>query len=316
MGKLKLLLGVTTAAAAAEYGIARYFFRRTILRGNAKEERTKQMAGTDWERYIPEIQKNRAWMKQQVHEEVRILSRDALKLYGNWFPALDPDSKKVVICFHGYSSEGMKNFTSLGKFYLEEGYHVLIVDQRAHGKSEGEYIGFGCLDRFDAQNWIQYASKRINEDCQIILHGISMGGATVLMTSGLKLSSCVKAIISDCAFTSAWDVFSSVLNTTYHIPSFPTMQIADTMAKKHGGYGLDECNAAMEVQKTRVPVLFIHGDADTFVPCRMCHELYGKCAAPKDILIVEGASHAESFYKEPDRYKNKILEFLTTGGNK
>lgn len=320
MGKLKVLMGLGAAGAAAsavEYGIARYFFRRTMIRKNAKEERTEKMAGTDWSRYIPDIQKNRMWMEKQACEEAYIKSRDGLKLFGTWFPALDPSSKKVVICFHGYSSEGMKNFTSLGRFYMKEGYNVLIIDERAHGKSEGEYIGFGCLDRYDALEWIQYARDKMNDNCEIILHGISMGGATVLMTSGLNLPSCVKAIISDCAFTSAWEVFCSVLKITYHMPAFPVMHIADEMCKRQAGFGLNECNAAVEVQKAKVPILFIHGDGDTFVPYRMCHELYHKCASPKDILIIKGASHAEAFYKEPDQYRNKILEFLdaNAGGN-
>ena len=313
MGKMKLLLGIGAAASAVEYGIARYFFRRTMIRGNAKVELTEKMAGTDWSRYIPDIKKNHVWMDRQTREEVFITSRDWLKLHGSWYPALDPESEKAVICFHGYTSEGSKDFTSLGRFYLKEGYHVLVVDERAHGQSEGTYIGFGCLDRWDALEWILYVKKRMAEGCEIILHGLSMGGATVLMTSGLKLPDCVKAIISDCAFTSAWDVFTSVLNTTYHMPAFPIMHIAEEMAKRQAGYGLRECNAAEEVKKTNIPILFIHGDADNFVPCRMCHELYQSCASRKDILIVKGASHAEAYYKEPEAYRGKILEFLSAG---
>lgn len=313
MGKFKLLLGIGAAASAAEYGIARYFFRRTMIRTNAKEERTEKMAGTDWSSYIPGIKKDRVWLERQTSEEFFISSRDGLQLYGRWFPSPDPESKKVVICFHGYTSEGIKGYPSLGRFYMKEGYHVLIIDERAHGKSEGTYIGFGCLDRWDALEWIHYAQKRLGDDCEIILHGISMGGSTVLMAAGLKLPSCVKAIISDCAFTSAWDVFTDVLNTTYHMPAFPILHIADNMTKRKAGFSLNECNAAQEVQKSDVPILFIHGDADTFVPSRMCHEIYQNCVSRKDILIVKGAGHAEASYKDPAIYQEKILEFLAAG---
>lgn len=188
----------------------------------------------------------------------------------------------------------------------------MIVDHRSHGESEGTYIGFGCLDRFDALKWIKYLEKRCGKNCQVMLHGISMGGATALMVSGLSLPDCVKGIISDCGFTSAWEVFDSVLKNTYHLPSFPILQIADVMAKREAGYGLNECNALNEVAKSTVPILFIHGDADTFVPSRMCHKLYKACKARKEMLIVKGAAHAESYYKGTEKYENKVKEFLNS----
>ena len=144
----------------------------------------------------------------------------------------------------------------------------------------------------------------------MILHGISMGGATVLMTSGLQLPLQVKGIISDCAFTSAKEVFTHVLHTMIHLPAFPMMQISDFVNRKLAGYGLDECNAAREVRKASVPILFIHGSGDTFVPCRMCDTIYENCASPKQKLIVEGAAHAESYYKDTKAYENAMNEFL------
>lgn len=148
-----------------------------------------------------------------------------------------------------------------------------------------------------------------------------MGGATVLMTSGLDLPEQVKGIVSDCAFTSAWDVFSSVLKTTYHMPTFPLMHLSDRMARREAGYGLKECNALDEVKKSHVPTVFIHGDKDTFVPCRMVYDLYEACAAPKELVIVEGASHAESYYKAPEKYLAAVQTwidryFTETTGNR
>lgn len=101
----------------------------------------------------------------------------------------------------------------------------MVVDERAHGKSGGTYIGFGCLDRMDARLWIGYVIERLGQDCQVMLHGISMGGATVLMTTGLLLPPQVKAAVSDCGFTSAWEVFSFVLKSMYHMPSFPSCRL-------------------------------------------------------------------------------------------
>ncbi len=312
MGIGTKILGTAAAAGAAgavmEYAIARYLLRRTLIRGNAKRERTEKMSGTDWDKYIPGIRADKEWLTAQPHEDVSITSRDGLKLHGMFFPM--EGSGKVVIGFHGYTSEGLNDYASMARFYLEHGFQLLVVDNRAHGKSEGTYIGFGCLDRYDALKWMEYIVEKVGEDCRILLHGVSMGAATVVMSTGLELPRQVKAAVSDCAFTSAWEVFDSVLRTMYHIPSFPIMQIADRMARKEAGYGLNQCNARQEVAKSRIPILFIHGDKDFFVPCSMVYQLYDACASEKRLLVVEGASHAESYYRNTEEYQKAVTEFI------
>ena len=314
--KIKWMLGMGAGAAAllaaGEYALARYFLRRTLMRGKADNKRTQKMAGTDWSVYLPFMEENRQWFLSQSHEDVYIQSEDGLKLHGTYFPGKDP--KRAVICFHGYTSRGLNDYPSLARFYMGCGLGVLTVDERAHGDSEGTYIGFGCLDRLDAKKWM---AGRLGEDCELLLQGISMGAATVDMAVGLELPPQVKGAVSDCAFTSAKEVFTSVLKTTYHMPAFPLMDLSDRMAKKEAGYGLDECNARDEVKKAKIPMLFIHGSKDTFVPCSMVHELYEACAAPKDLLIIEGASHAEAYYKDRPAYEaavRKLMERAFTKG--
>ena len=296
--------------AVSEAGGSAYFYRRTMKRNRVKMERTMKMAGTDWNQYKDFMKERKNYMMAQPHEDVWITSEDGLKLHGTWFPR--EDETKVVICFHGYTSQGMNDYIGLSGYYLKHGYSMLLVDERAHGQSEGEYIGFGCLDRKDALGWIGWVLKECGESVQILLHGTSMGGSTVLMASGLELPPQVKGIVSDCAFTSPKYVFTHVLHTMYHLPAFPMIQIADRVNKEKAGYGLDECNAAREVQKATVPILFIHGEADTFVPCRMCKEIYENCASPKQILTIPGAAHAESYYKDTAAYEQALDTF--TGG--
>ena len=279
-----------------------------MKRSRARTERTMKMSGTDWTQYMPRMRERRAWMEAQPHEDVWIKSYDGLRLHGTFFP--NGGSKKVVICFHGYTSQGLSDYIGLSDYYLKHGFAMLLVDERAHGQSEGEYIGFGCLDRLDAMKWIRWTIKTVGEDVSLLLHGTSMGGATVLMASGLNLPAQVKGIISDCGFTSPKYVFTHVLHTMYHLPAFPMIQIADVVNKKKAGYGLDECNAAREVRKAKVPILLIHGEQDTFVPCSMCEEIYENCAAPKKKLIVKGAAHAESYYKDMEAYEAALDEFI------
>lgn len=298
------VLGVLAAAQAGE---AAYFYRRTMKRNNAKTERTMKMSGTDWDKHLPFIQERREQMMTYPHEDVYTMAKDGLKLHATYFPG---DGRKLVICFHGYTGEGMKDNVGYSGYYLPRGYGMLLIDARAHGESEGEYIGFGCLDRFDAMQWIDWVIERLGEEIQIFLHGTSMGGSTVLMTSALDLPPQVKGIISDCAFTSPKEVFTHVMHSMYHLPAFPLIQIADEINRRKAGYGMDECNAAREVRKAKVPILFVHGDADTFVPYEMCEKIYENCASDKQKFIVAGAAHAESFYKDTEGYEQALDKFL------
>ncbi len=305
---LGMIFALTGTVALMEVGIAVFFYRRTMLRQNAKTDRTIKMAGTDWSVHMPFISSRKKAMLLEPHEDEWLVSEDGLRLHAVWFP--NENCKKVVICFHGYTSQGMKDYIGLSGYYLKNGYSMLLADERAHGESEGKYIGFGCLDRLDGMKWIDRIVQKCGDDVEILLHGTSMGGSTVLMMSGLKLPRQVKGIIADCAFTSPKEVFSHVLKNMYHMPAFPTIQLSDWLNRRLSGYGLDECNAAREVKKAKVPVLMIHGSGDTFVPCSMCEEIYENCAAPKQKLIIEGAAHAECYYKDTDAYESALTRFI------
>lgn len=294
--------------AVSEAGGAAYFYQRTMKRGRAKTERTIKMAGTDWSQHMDFIQERKKYMLAQYHEDVYQTSKDGLKLHATYFPG--PDTQKIVICFHGYTSDGMHDFIGLSDYYMRNGYGMLLVDERAHGKSEGTYIGFGCLDRHDALGWIQWVIQECGPQVQILLHGISMGGSTVLMTSSMELPLQVKGIISECGFTSPKEVFTHVLHTMYHLPAFPMIQISDYVNRKKAGFGLDECNAAREVRNAKVPILLIHGDGDTFVPCEMCEKIYENCTSPKTRLIIKDAAHAECYYKDTEAYEQALDTFV------
>ncbi len=309
MGKLiKGALAAVGLAAVAAGAESAYFYNRTMKRSKAKVEDTIKMSGTDWEQYYPFIDERKAKLANREREDVYITSNDGLKLHGLYFP--EGDEKKIAICFHGYTSNCTQDYMAMSDYFLRNGFSLLLVDERAHGESEGEYIGFGCLDRHDALGWINYIIGRCGEDVQILLHGTSMGGATVLMASGLDLPKQVRGIISDCGFTSPKYVFTHVLNSMYHLPAFPVIPITNEVNLWKAGYGMDECNSAREVRKAKVPALLVHGDKDFFVPCSMCDEIYENYAAPVTKLIVSGASHAESYYKDTAAYEAAMDMFI------
>ena len=307
-GLIKGAAALLGLLAVSEAGASAYFYRRTMKRNRLSVERTIKMSGTDWGQYGQTMQERKDYMLAQPHEEVWRMSEDGLRLHATFFP--NQDSKKIALCLHGYTSQGMSDYIGLSGYYLKHGFAMFLPDARAHGQSEGEYVGFGCLDRYDLLGWIHWIIERCGEDIQILLHGTSMGGATVLMASGLKLPPQVKGIVSDCGFTSPKAVFTHVLHSMYHLPAFPMIPIASAVNRRKAGYGLDDCNAAREVRKAKVPVLLIHGSADSFVPCRMCEEIYENCASPKKKLIIEGAAHAESYYKDPESYEKALDEFI------
>lgn len=303
------------AGAVALAGSAVYFFRFAICR--KKEANTPEQApdtGTSWDQHRPRIREGREWLAAQPSEEVSIRSFDGLLLKGKFYQA-DQPTKNTILGVHGYRSAGDKDFAAMAPFYHRMGWNVLLVDDRAHGRSEGKYVGFGCLDRWDCQKWTEFLTQYLQEkhgiqQPKIFLHGVSMGAATVLMASGLKLPDSVKGVISDCGFTSPWDIFQHVLKRDYHMPPYPLLPTSGLLCKWLAGYGLKECSALDAMRKTQLPVLFIHGSEDDFVPCQMAHQLYEACGSQKELVIVEGATHAESYYKNTPLYEKAVLSFL------
>ncbi len=290
------------------YFTARYFFRFTILRKPTATLDNNINANTKWEQHFDFIRPRKAWLAEQPKEDVYIKSFDGLKLHGTLLRC--NSNKNCVICFHGYTSKGLNDYGAMAKFYHEQNFNVLMIDARNHGESEGQYTGFGVLDRKDAQKWIEYVLSAFGEGVSIFLHGDSMGGATVLMTSGLELPKNVKAIIADCAFTSAYDVFSHILKRDYHIPKFPILNITERMTKKKAGYGYSDVSTLNEVAKTKIPILFIHGEIDDFVPVWMTEKNYEACNSEKELLIIKGADHAESYYTDTVLYENAVKNMI------
>lgn len=241
------------------------------------------------------------------YSDVYIESFDKLKLHG--YKILNKNSTdKWVITVHGYTGKGIQ-MSSYAKRFYDIGYNILIPDLRGHGESEGNYIGMGWYDRLDILEWINLIIEE-NENSKIILHGISMGAATVSMVSGEILPNNVKAIIADCGYTSVWEQFSHQLKAIYSLPNFPVMNASSLVARFKAGYGLKEASALKQVAKSKTPILFIHGDEDDFVPYHMMEELYNATNSEKEKLTIKGAGHAKSSKVNPDLYWSTIENFI------
>lgn len=303
--------GLLAAGTAACFIGANTLFNRVIPRQDVLRVDISEMADAEkWEEYIKIIHSVKEKFLQRPSEHVTIRSRDGLTLHGDLFLSENPSKRTVILC-HGYTSCGMNDCPTMAEYFMERGYNALIVDHRAHGKSEGQYVGFGILDRFDCLKWIEYVIGRLGNDSEIVLYGVSMGASTVLMASGSdELPGNVKAIISDCAFTSPYDVFKHILKRDYHLPPRPIMDINERMCREKAGYGFRDYSTLDAVKKAPCPILFIHGKEDKFVPTDMTLKNYEACTGEKRLLLVENAGHAASLYENKELYENTVTEFL------
>lgn len=251
-----------------------------------------------------------AWVNEQSFEQLTMTSRDGLQLNGYYLAAEKP-TDKLVILTHGYLGNA-KQMGLFGIFYYQElGYNIFMPDARGHGVSGGKYYGFGWPDRLDLIDWTNFLTSKLGSDTKIAYHGLSMGAATVLMASGEdELPEQVKAIIADSPYGSVYQLFAYQMNRMFHLPAFPLLDSTSLITRWRAGYFFREADSLKEVERADVPILYIHGKADTFVPVENAIELYENTSSSTELLLIDGANHGESYAKEPDVYKAKVRQFL------
>ena len=220
----------------------------------------------------------------------------------------DDEKAKYAIVVHGYRAS-VKSVSYIAKRYFEAGYNVLLPYLRAHLGSDYDYSTMGWNERFDIIDWINYINSE-NSSTKIVLHGVSMGAATVMMTTGEKLPKNVVCAIEDCGFTSVYDAYSYKMPKMMHIPAFPFVDIFRSAIKKRVGFDIKEASALNQVKKSNTPTLFIHGNDDTVVPVSMAHELYNNASCEKELIVFKRANHEMSALLYPDKYWGKVFEFI------
>ena len=213
-----------------------------------------------------------------------------------------------IIVNHGYMCKGLDMIPQT-KIFLNMGYNVLIIDQRAHGKSDGKYRGMGYLESKDLIRWINLIVNE-HEKSKIILYGISMGAATVMFATAENLPNNVKACIEDCGYTSIWDEFKAIYKKSFKLPTFPILNIANITAKIKAGYSFKEGSVLEAVKKSKIPILFIHGEEDKLVPYNMVEKLYDEASCEKEKISVKNAGHTESSTVDSEFYWNKVRKFI------
>ena len=306
--KKKIILTISILLLVVILGVGglvgNYFYNLALNPFTSKD----MIFGDDDDDTSLEVEADVNWLiKDSNYIDTYITSSDNLKLHA-YEVKNENKTDKWAIVVHGYTSEG-KLLSSKAKHLYNMGYNVLVPDLRSHGTSEGNYIGMGWHDRLDIIDWINYIVKN-NPNSEIALHGTSMGSATVLMVSGEKLPSNVKAIVADCGYTSVYDEFSYQLKQLFNLPAFPIMNFSDVVTHIRAGYCLNDASAINQVKKSTTPILYIHGDKDDFVPYYMMDELYNATNSEKEKLTIEGGEHANSDLVNPKRYWSTVNSFL------
>lgn len=300
-----ILLSLIILILAASY----VCYRLTFLVPEQSREALFTMPDT--EQYAPYA----ARMKQMIsdafalpYESVSISSYDGLRLFGKYYPA-EKESAPWLILFHGYRSRAERDFCGGLPFGIESGFHVLLVDQRAHGKSEGKCLTFGIKERYDCLSWIRYVLSRSGKEGKILLYGLSMGAATVLMAAGLDLPKNVIGIVADCGYSSPTAIIKKVVGER-HYPIFPVYPLIRLGGMLFGAFDIAAASALAAMEKCDIPVLFIHGEDDRFVPCGMSRQNFDRChAVGKEILTVPGAGHGMSYMVDKVRYLGAVAAF-------
>lgn len=253
-------------------------------------------------------QENDAWLAEQEFEDWTMVAPDGTKLMARILPAEEKTDLWAIVV-HGFGGNGLRHGTAARHFH-DLGYNVFLPDLRGSGRSEGEFLGMGWLDSMDMVDWI---NRIVNQhpDAKIVLYGGSMGGATVMMTTGWELPPQVKVAVEDCGYTSVWDIFKYQLKKVFGLGKFPWLVIANKTSKRLAGYSFKEASSIEQLKKSKIPTLFIHGTADGFVPYWMLEQNYEAAAGPKEMLVIEGAHHNRSMFKDPFLYWLAVDDFIS-----
>ena len=284
-----------------------YAYRIAFYSPQKNRDQVVRPSDPQYDPYREEMRRIFHQLNDRPSEFVTIPSHDGLKLSGRYYHV--KNGAPLDIGFHGYRSHPITDFSGGSELSFQMEHNVLLIDERAHGRSEGNTISFGIQERLDLLDWVNYAVSRFGKDVPILLYGVSMGGATVLMASDLDLPPNVKGIIADCPYAKPLDVILFVGKRTA-FPNWLIKPFAILAAKIFGNFDLLETDAVRAVARSQIPILIIHGEDDRYVPCTMSEPI---ARANPDMVrryTFPGAAHGISYLVDTPRYHKIVRDFI------
>ncbi|MBR2765055.1 MAG: alpha/beta hydrolase [Blautia sp.] len=309
---MRNLLAVGIAGAGVFEGMVYKYFQETFLRKDPDPgEETSPATPAHYRRYHAQKRAALPDLDSLPMQIVEIRSHDGICLRGRLYKVKE-NNDKVALCCHGFHASGINDMARFVNMYRHFGCDFLIISQRAHEMSDGKYITFGVNEHRDGIAWCEKLRGLYGEDVQILIHGLSMGAATVLMMAG---SSLLPANVKVCVADSPYDDFylesDHVLKARFPQETIRQLMLANMslFTEKLCGFRLKEAAPIEAVRHARIPILFIHGAGDDFVPCEMGKRLFRECTSEKELFLVEGAAHVCSFTEEPEEYEKRFANF-------
>ncbi len=305
---------IAAAAAAAVIVIAYVCFRMAFYVPERSKPDGEAILLPDGKIYEPYYDAMTNWIREtraMPQEEMTITSFDGLTLHGRFFEFAP--GAPIELMVHGYRGTGERDLCGGVQRCFSIGRSCLLVDQRAAGRSEGHVISFGINEHRDCLMWVDHLIRRFGPDIPIILTGISMGASTVMMAAGEPLPDNVVGVIADCGFTSAREIICQVI-TQLKLPCRVAYPFVRLGAQLFGHFDLEEKSALEAMHRCRIPVFFIHGEDDDFVPCSMSRACYEACRAPKYLFTVPGAGHGLGYLKDLKGYVRALTAFSRANG--
>ena len=312
-----ILIGSTIAAAgiagaaAVSHAITEYLMRVALDRQAPKsmvKNQEKMMGEKQNRELVARIRSAAASLEERVTETVEIEAEDGTKLAGHWWPCENP--KRVVIAMHGWRSTWSQDFGIIADFWPNSGCSILFAEQRGQGNSGGDYMGFGLTERFDCRDWVNWVNEKTDMLLPVYLGGVSMGASTILMASGLDLPENVVGIVADCGFTSPYAIWKHVVKNNFHL-SYDGIRsaAANDLCRRKIRTTADSYSTTEALKNTDIPVLFIHGTDDHFVPIEMTYENYKACVSESRLFVVPGAEHGMSYIVDKAGYEKAVIKF-------
>lgn len=303
-GLALFLVLVCLLAAYICFYIAFYAPRKKVVN-------TDEISIPNGDIYEPYREQMVSWVKEAralPHEEVSITSFDGLKLYGKYYEYAP--GAPIELMFHGYRGTAERDLSGGVQRCFSLGRSVLLVDQRTSCKSEGNVISFGINESRDCLSWIDFIINHYGKDSKIILTGISMGAATVMIAAGKELPSNVIGVLADCGYSSAKAIIQKTIREMKLPPTllYPFVKLG---AKIFGHFDLEETSPVEAIKNCKLPIIFIHGESDDFVPCDMSREVYEACQSPKLLFTVPEAGHGLGYIMDLEGYLKNVVEFST-----
>ena len=156
--------------------------------------------------------------------------------------------------------------------------------------------------------WIKWLVERNGPNVTIGIHGVSMGGGTVLEYAAINRYA--KFIIADCPYSDMYELIKYQIRNRNHLPAYPLIYVIDAMLARFAGFRMRDVSPINAVKESETPVMFIHGRDDDFVPAYMSERMYETKKGRKKLLMIDGAEHGEAYEKDAQKYKEEMMSFV------